>query len=389
MLNREIDTVLVKAASRCNLDCSYCYVYNLGDEGWKSQPRRMADAVMDSLVDQLGALSHSQSRPLSVVLHGGEPLLLGVGATERLIQDLKTSLRADAGLHIQTNGVLLSNEFIDVFARYDVGISISLDGPAELHDRNRRDRRGDGSHDRVLAGVARLVAHPARERLFSGLLAVVDPTSDPIEVYEFLKATGAPSFDFLYRDGNHDALPPGKSRTASTEYGDWMVRVLDHYLSDRTPPRIRVLDDLIRLILGGRGHKEGIGQDEYGILVIDTDGRISRNDTLKVAFPGADRFRLERSILNRDLRDQLASTELEDYFALQRPTSPACKACPERTVCGGGMLAHRWSAKDGYSNPTVFCSDQLTLISAVRSRLAIATKGVTDTRGCRDDQLSP
>lgn len=335
----------------------------------------MTDTVMDAVVDQLSALSRSQSHPLSVVLHGGEPLLLGIGATERFIRSLKSSLRADAGLHIQTNGVLLSNEFIDVFDRYDVGISISLDGPAELHDRNRLDRQGDGSHERVVAGVARLTAHPARDRLFSGLLAVVDPTSDPIEVYEFLKATGAPSFDFLYRDGNHDVLPPGKSQMNSTEYGDWMVRLLDHYLADLTPPRIRVLDDLIRLILGGNGRKEGIGQDEYGILVIDTDGLITRNDTLKVAFPGADRFSFEPSIVNRDLLRQLAGTEFDDYFSLQHPTSPTCKACPELSVCGGGMPAHRWSTKNRYSNPTVFCSDQLRLISAVRGRLAIAAQG--------------
>ncbi|MET4920967.1 radical SAM protein [Streptomyces sp. PSRA5] len=366
---------MVKTASRCNLDCSYCYVYNLGDEGWKSQPRRMTNTVMSAVIDQLGALSHSQSRSLSVVMHGGEPLLLGVGATERFVEGLKSSLRADAGLHIQTNGVLLTNEFIDVFDRYDVGISISLDGPAELHDRNRRDRHGDGSHERVVAGVARLVAHPARDRLFSGLLAVVDPTSDPAEVYEFLKATGTPSLDFLYRDGNHDALPPGKSQTESTEYGDWMVRLLDHYLADLTPPRIRVLDDLIRLILGGHGRKEGIGQDEYGIIVIDTDGRITRNDTLKVAYPGADRFQQERSIVDRVLLDQLGGTELDEYFSLQHPTSPTCEACPELTVCGGGMPAHRWSTKNGYSNPTVFCSDQLKLISAVKSRLFIAAKG--------------
>jgi uncharacterized protein len=335
----------------------------------------MTDAVISAVVDQLGALSKSQSRPLSVVLHGGEPLLLGVGTTERFIEDLKSNLRPDAGLHIQTNGVLLTDEFIDIFDRFDVGISISLDGPAELHDRNRRDRRGDGSHERVVAGIARLVAHPASERLFSGLLAVVDPMSDPVEVYDFLKATRAPSVDFLYRDGNHDALPPGKSQTGSTEYGDWMVRLLDHYLADRTPPRIRVLDDLIRLILGGQGSKEGVGQVEYGILVIDTDGRIGRNDTLKAAYPGADRFQRELSIVDRDLLEQIATTELDEYFALQYPTSPACKTCSELAVCGGGMPAHRWSAKNGYSNPTIFCSDQLRLISTLRRRLSIAMKG--------------
>lgn len=113
----------------------------------------MSDAVMSAVTDQLGALSQSQSHPLSVVLHGGEPLLLGIDTTERFIEGLKSSLRVDAGLHIQTNGVLLTDEFIDIFDRYDVGISISLDGPAELHDRNRLDRHGDGSHERVVAAL--------------------------------------------------------------------------------------------------------------------------------------------------------------------------------------------------------------------------------------------
>ena len=207
-------------------------------------------------------------------------------------------------------------------------------------------------------------------------------------MYEFLKATGAPSFDFLYRDGNHDVMPPGKSQRDSTEYGDWMVRLLDHYLADPTPPRIRVLDDLIRLILGGRGRKEGIGEDEYGILVIDTDGRITRNDTLKVAYPGADRFDLEHSILNRELLEQLASPELDEYFALQHPTSATCHACPELSVCGGGMPAHRWSRDNGYSNPTVFCSDQLRLVSALRARLPSAAGPRMDTRDRCDGRVS-
>ena len=182
VMAQEIDTVLVKTASRCNLDCTYCYVYNLGDESWKSQPRRMADEVLAAVIGRLGELSHAQRRPLSVVLHGGEPLLLGLNAMRRLVEGLKSTLRSDAGLHIQTNAVLLFEDFIELFARHDVGISISLDGPAEVHDRNRLDRQGKGSYERVTRAIARLVAHPAGDRLFSGLLAVVDPASDQVEV---------------------------------------------------------------------------------------------------------------------------------------------------------------------------------------------------------------
>lgn len=370
-----IDTVLVKTASRCNLNCTYCYVYNLGDDGWKSQPRRMSSEVVESIIDQVGELSRRQNQAISVVLHGGEPLLLGFEGIQRLIEGLKSTLRQDAGLHIQTNAVLLSDRFIDLFASNDVGISISLDGTAEVHDRNRVDRHGRGSYERVTAAIARLLAHPRGSRLLTGLLAVVDPTSDPVQVYESLKATGSPSLDFLYRDGNYAHLPFGKARPESIEFGSWMVRLLEHYLADPSPPRIRVIDDIIRLILGGNGQKEGVGLNEYGILVIDTDGKITRNDTLKGAYSGGDRFVSEPSIVGGRLQEYLSSAEFVEYFDLQIPTSPICQSCPELGVCGGGMPAHRWSDEHGYANPTVFCADQKLVIAAVRSRLSTAMNG--------------
>ena len=71
-----------------------------------------------------------------------------------------------------------------------------------------------------MEAISRLRAHSEGDRLFSSLLAVVDPASDPIGVYREIKATGAPGFDFLYRDGNHATLPFGKADPGSTEYGD-------------------------------------------------------------------------------------------------------------------------------------------------------------------------
>ncbi len=369
---RTIDTVLLKTASRCNLDCSYCYVYNMGDDGWRSQPKRMSVEVIDAIIDQLGVLAAAQSRALSVVLHGGEPLMLGLEALTRLVSGLNSSLPKGSGVHVQTNAVLLTERFIELFAAYDVGISISYDGPAAVHDQNRLDKRGRGSHKRVLAAIERLRAHPAGSRLFSGVLAVVDPTSDPQSVYDALKATGAPGFDLLYRDGNRSRLPPGKTSLSSTEFGEWMAELLAIYVRDSQPPRIRVLDDMMRLILGGEGRKEGVGLTDFGILVIDTDGSVTKNDTLKVAHREADRFRQPWSILDRDLIAQLQDREFERYHALQRPTSPACLACSELAVCGGGMPAHRWSDETGYDNPTVFCADQKLLIAHMRRYLTAA-----------------
>ncbi len=365
-----IDTVLIKLASRCNLNCGYCYVYKSGDDGWRAQPKRMSLPVAEAAAMRVAELCEAQRAPLSVVFHGGEPLLVGTNHFEQICRSLRRALPASCGLHLQTNGLLLSDAVLSVCAEHEVGISISVDGPATVHDRHRPDLSGRPSHARVMAGIRRLLAHPAGRNLFTGVLAVIDLASDPDEVYAFLKSTGAPGIDFLYRDGNHDALPVGKASFASTEYGDWMARLLDVYLADRTPIPIRVLDDMLKLLLGGASRKEGVGLGMYGIVVIDTDGGVNKNDTLKSAFGRADLFASRWSILTHDLREIVRSSEFADYHLAQRPSAQVCLACPDLKICGGGMPAHRWGAGNGFTNPSVFCADQTRLIDAMRRHLA-------------------
>lgn len=364
-----IDTVLIKVASRCNLDCSYCYVYHMGDEGWRTQPKRLSSDIRDRIAQELGSLMREQDRPFSVVLHGGEPLLLGASRLGELLASLRAELGLACNVSIQTNGLLLSREILDVCSLFNVTLSISLDGPVHVHDRFRLDLRQRPSHAKVIAGVQTLKAHPDADRLFSGVLAVVDPTSNPSEVYSFFKALGVPSVDFLYRDGNHSSLPFGKASPSSTEYGRWMSEILDCYVSDPAPFRIRMLDDMMKLLLGGSGVKEGVGLTDYGILVIDTDGSIKKNDTLKSS-PLGDGFNETWSVASHSLARIAASSDFEAYHDAQRPTSAICRACPLLKVCGGGMVTHRYSEGSGYDNPTVFCADQLLLIGRMEDLLA-------------------
>lgn len=361
-----VDTVLLKVASRCNLDCTYCYIYHMDDDGWRGQPKCMPEAVQLATVQQLADLYAQQRKPFSVVLHGGEPLLIGVDNLRSLCGQLRSALPVPCGVHVQTNGILLTDEIIDIFVQFDVGISISIDGPSDVHDRFRVDSRGRGSYERVRSAISRLTAREDAHPLFAGVLAVIDPSSSPSSVYASLKATGAPSIDFLVRDGNHTRLPLGKASADSTEFGRWMVELLDIYLSDPEPPRVRIFDDMLRLILGGQAQKEGVGTTDYGILVIETDGRINKNDTLKVAHKDADRFeQTSWSIFSDSLLNIVRSHAYEEYYRQQRPTASACRVCPELKICGGGMVAHRWSDDRGFDNPSVFCADQLLLLRLV------------------------
>ena len=362
----KIDTVLIKVASRCNIDCAYCYVYHLGDFGWSRQPKRMSLETSAAVADALGDLAFAEGQQFAVVLHGGEPLLLGEDRLDFLIVSLRRALPDTCAISIQTNGILITSKILDLCADNKVTMSVSIDGPRHIHNQSRVGFDSSGTFDRVMDGIACIRSHPTGQQLFTGVLAVVDPTSDPNDVYSFFKELSPPSLDFIYRDGNHSRLPPGKASFSTTEYGLWMERLFEAYVADEHPIPIRILDDMVKLVLGGEGTKEGSGLTDYGVLVIDTDGSITKNDTLKSSFDGADRFDALWTVQTHRLADILQSDDFSKSLELQRPSNPTCLGCSELMVCGGGMPLHRWSDDNGYDNPSIYCADQKFLIGRIR-----------------------
>ena len=343
----------------------------MGDTGWKNLPRQISYETIDEVINGLSELSDKQHRPFAVVLHGGEPLLLGYTKLEYLICSLRDALPDECAISLQTNGILISQKILDLCANTRTTISVSLDGPQNIHDKNRVGHTGEGSYDKVLKGLDLLRAHSAADWMFTGLLAVIDPESEPTEIYNYFKSLNPPSVDFIYRDGNHSRLPYKKLSLHSTEYGQWISNLLDVYLADTNPIKIRILDDLIKLLLGGKGTKDGVGLTSYGVLIVDTDGTITKNDTLKSSFDGADRFESKWSVHSHDLQEILKSAEFAEYHESQRPTSNICLSCPELNICGGGMTLHRWRDDNGYDNPSVFCADQKYLINHIRRYLSV------------------
>jgi uncharacterized protein len=369
MISMQLDTVLLKVASRCNINCSYCYVYNHGDTSWQRMPKHMSLATVEDVLRQLARLYEDQQHPFAVVLHGGEPLLLPRHILEVLLQGLADRLPTVCTRAIQTNGTLIDDDLLELCFRTSATLSVSLDGPADVNDAFRVAFNGEGTHAGAIAGIDRIRRHPEARRIFTGALCVVDPQSDARRVYEFFKSLAVPSVDFLFKDGNHAKLPPGKAAVESTEYGRWLAAVWDCYITDPEPPRIRILDDFGRLLLGGASVKEGCGQRQYGIAVIDTDGTVTKNDTLKSTYEGADRFENAWSVSKDRLSELASSPEFVEYAKLQHPTSPVCQSCSLLYVCGGGMPLSRWHPKTGLANPSVYCSDYKLLIGHMQETL--------------------
>lgn len=365
-----LDTVLVKTASRCNIDCSYCYVYRGADTTWRLQPKRMPQGVVAALGDRLVEQAERQEAGFAIVLHGGEPLLLGFNALATLLRGLRGRLSPERHpISIQTNGTLLDHRLLDLFAETRTSVSVSIDGPPQTNDLARLDHRGGSTYAATMRGIRRLASHPENDFLFAGTLSVIQPTVEPAVVYTFLRALGTPSMDFLLQDGNHDRLPPGKAGFSSTEYGEWLAGLLDLYLADPSPVPVRVVDDLIKLCLGGASRKEGRGKERHGILVIETDGEIRKNDTLRASFEGADRFGNRWNVTTTSLSDVLSSREYIAYTDMQAPVSDHCRSCSLLDICGGGMPLYRWSTGRGYDNPSVYCHDHAVFIGHAVARL--------------------
>lgn len=358
---------IVKVHSRCDLSCDYCYMYEMADQSWRAQPRAMPTEVADLTARRIGEHAVAHGLPaVTLILHGGEPLLAGQDLIGTLIEATRRSVSRDTSVSvlIQTNGVGLSERYLRFFDEHGVLIGVSIDGDATAQDRHRRFASGRGSHALVAEALGRLREYP---HLFSGLLCTVDLASDPVGTYEALADFAPPKIDFQLPHGTWAAPPPGRSAgSPSTPYADWLIAVFDRWYP-RPRTRIRLFEEIMQLLLGGASDSETVGLAPARMVVIETDGAIEQVDTLKIAFDGATVTGLHVA------RDPLDAALLLPQIAARqigsRALSAQCRACPVLAVCGGGMYSHRYREGTGFANPSVYCPDLLALITYIRDRV--------------------
>jgi uncharacterized protein len=359
---------IVKVHSRCDLACDYCYMYEMADQSWRGQPRAMSPEIVELTAGRIGghARAHDLDR-ITLIVHGGEPLLAG----RDLIRQLVTATRLAAGpgttvnATVQTNGVGLSDAYLELFDELGVRVGVSVDGDAMAHDRHRRFASGRGSYRAVAAAIERLRKFPD---LYSGLLATIDLRNDPVRTYEALAGFDPPRVDFLLPHGTWTTPPAGRlPDQAVTPYADWLIAVFDHwYPKPRT--HVRLLEEIMQLLLGGTSASEVVGLAPAQMVVIETDGSIAQEDTLRAAFDGAPATGLH---VGRDSLDTaLGLPQIAARQIGERGLSAQCRSCGIHRICGGGLYSHRYREGTGFANPSVYCPDLMALICHIRDRMA-------------------
>jgi uncharacterized protein len=367
--HRALRQFVLKVASRCDLACDYCYVYRMADSSWRDQPQFMSAATVGRVARRIAdhARAH-ELREVSIVLHGGEPLLAGadyLAGTARTLRSQLSGLAVD--LCVQTHGGLLTESLMQALADNNVTVGVSLDGARHQHDLHRRRFNGRGSYDSTARGL-RLLAQPRYQHLYRGLLCVIELANDPVEVYESLLQFEPPAIDFLLPHGNWSRPPPGRNPNGSAPYGDWLVSAFERWYS--TAPQetaVRLFEDIINLYLGGSSRSEQVGLSSAEFVVVDTNGALQQVDTLKSVSPGA--AGIDMHVETHSMDDVLEHPEIRSRERGLAGLSPTCQECELVRMCGGGSYVHRYRAERGFDNPSVYCQDMQRLIRHVVGRV--------------------
>ncbi|MGY0018623.1 FxsB family cyclophane-forming radical SAM/SPASM peptide maturase [Streptomyces sp. YJ-C3] len=371
---------VLKVHSRCNLACSYCYIYEGADSTWRERPVRVADATMRHTAARIA--EHVRAHRLTSVrvdLHGGEPLLAGAGPLLRHIALLRETVPAGCSVDfgLQTNGTLLTPETLTGLTAAGVRIGLSLDGGSPRHNLPRADHAGRPAWP-AMARAARLLSrHPEG---YAGILCTIDLANDPRDVVSSLFDLRPPALDLLLPHANWSTVPPGVApvdpdtlrlpHERPTPYGDWLAEAFDLWWGRRGRPsvRIRLFSEIIALLLGRPSVTEAVGLSPVATVIVDTDGAIEQVDSLKTAYEGAPATGLD--VRRNTFDEALDHPGIAARHLGRDALGQGCRDCPLVAVCGGGNYAHRYSTRSGFRHPTVYCADMARLIRHVADRLS-------------------
>lgn len=373
-----INEFIIKISSRCNLNCSYCYEYNLGDNSWKLMQKKIKISTVQKLNERI--IEHCQKYEINdivISLHGGEPLLVGASLLEEVILEFKKLEIYDIFplITLQTNATLIDDSIIEIFSKYNISISASIDGDNQ-HNKNRVYHNNNSSFDDALKGIMML-----RDKItdnFMGLLSVINIENNPNEVYDFFKKNNFKTFDLILPDYSWQNKPPRpfnlnwiSEQTPDDNihiYGLWYTKIWDLWVNDTNdPPKIRFFENIIHNIVTGNGVFEIMNNDPATLITINTNGDYEGVDTLKSLGNGYQQLNL--NIFENELEDVMNHPKYRLRQDSVNQYAAKCLNCTNLDACRGGYFPHRI---DGNKiNESIYCEDLNFLINYIKSYLKI------------------
>jgi uncharacterized protein len=342
----------------CNINCDYCYLPH------RTSTKRMNVEIVEAAVRNVMSSGLLGDR-LSIVWHAGEPMVMPVQfyrdsacAIARIVAGYSEVSHA-----LQTNGLLIDQEWCAFFRESGMRVGVSLDGPARIHDLHRKTRSGAGTHARVMRGVRQL--QEAGIPFHAIAVVTRDSLDHADEIFDFFVDHDIRDVGF-----NIDELEGVNMRSSleghEEQYSRFLARLFERSLASPGALRIREFENMQGLILRGLPSYR-FGQETFpdnaqvlpfAITSVDCEGNFSM---FSPELLGQEAPQYRDFILGNVLQGSMASALETEFFssfygAILRGAKRCRKACDYFSVCGGGAPANKYYESGSFTSAeTQYC----------------------------------
>lgn len=336
----ESHLVIIQPSAFCNIDCKYCYVPN------RSVKEIISDSTLENIFKKV--LSYEAiNGAVGFLWHIGEPMVVGVDfykKAARLIQKWNI-YGLSVTQKIQTNGLLINDDWCRLFNELNFSVSVSIDGPANLHDMNRVDRLKKGTHEHVMKGIATLKRH---EINFGGLCVLtLESLNYPEDILRFFIENGFKSVGFNVEEISslytQSSFSKANFEAVKEKFIEFFDRMFDYWLACGRPIHVREFENNLRIIQEKKKNPNYIrnceDQKALRIITIQLDGNIS---TFSPELASGLKGDLTKFVIgNINLIDSLEDLNLDPRYkeiknAVKRGIENCRRSCDYFDGCGGG-----------------------------------------------------
>ncbi len=347
--------VVLQPTNFCNLNCSYCYVPD------RKNKQLMSDEV---LIGALRCVFESEvTQPtddediINFVWHAGEPLVAGIDFyknANRLVEKCNIYNRK-FHMGIQTNATLINDEWCDFFREYNYQATVSIDGPAHIHDRFRKTWGNKGSFDKAMQGVSYLKKHHIPLR---SIAVLSDYSLDyPDEIFQFYKTEGFESISFNIdeQDGDNKSSSYGAALSGTSgqrlieRYKEFFERLYDLWDADGRAMEIREINGVGQLLLIKKHSPDRVFPKDvtvaFCVITISKDGNVTTfSPEMAGGTPNEPQKFVIGNVLNIKRFEELEkSLDFQQQLAsITQGIKNCAESCDYFDLCGGGSPSNKF-----------------------------------------------
>lgn len=359
-----ISLLIKPASSNCNLRCTYCFYHSLAENRDVKSYGIMSIDTLETIVKK--TLEYADST-CGFAFQGGEPTLAGLGFFEKLIEFQKKYNKKNVSItnSIQTNGMLIDENWARYLHDNNFLVGISLDGTKDIHDSFRVSPDNKGSFNRVMKTIALFNKYKVE---YNVLFVVTSAVARYVtKIYKFFKKNNFRFIQFIPCLDPLDEEPGGYPHSLTpARFTLFLKTLFDLWYEDLKKGEIisiRYFDNLVGMTMGYPPENCGMSGQCQVQNVIEADGGIYPCD-----FYVTDKWRLgDYKTQDIDfLRDTPAARE---FVEVSRYIDPKCRECKWFGLCRGGCRRNREPFVDDLPGLNYFCPSYMEFFEYASERL--------------------